>query len=178
MTDAARDERSAGLDSDEAFDAAVPTLARLVRGYLTFARVSPDDLEDLAQEAILRLYLSKGKRSGRTVASLRAWLRVVCRNLALDARPKRTVTVEAEPYATPHEQLDLRQAIETGIDLLREPDGTVFRLRHVRGLDNREIAELYGWKVRNCEHVLARARATLERYLRRQGYEPNTRSGE
>lgn len=162
---------AAGDMSPQAFDAALPELARLVRGYLAFARVHRDQLEDLAQEAMIRVYTRRQDRTGTSVASLRAWLRVICRNLALSSRPRMEPPPPTAVAETPHHDLDLRDALRHCIAALREPDQTVFRLRYLRDLATREIAELYGWKVRNCEHVLARARQSLSSSLRREGYE-------
>ena len=161
-----------GCLEEDTFEAAVPEISRLIRGYLAWARVGQDAIEDLAQEAIVRVYLRREDRRGTTVASLRAWLRVICRNLALSAHARKTpVPVEDDfESESADDRLDLRDALRHCIDGLREPDRTVFRLRFLNGLSTREIAELQGWKVRNCEHVLARARASLERALRREGY--------
>jgi len=192
--DAALARLAAGDGSEAAFETALGELARLVRGYLVFEGVDPDDLEDLAQEAIVRAYTARHRRRGDTVASLRAWLRVICRNLSRSARGREkrgtrpgpagprerapstlaaaTPASGPPPSVEPAEVLDLREALRTCLGRLREPDRTVVALRYLRELDTREIAELYGWKRRNCEHVLARARGSLERQLRREGFEP------
>ncbi len=44
-------------------------------------------------------------------------------------------------------------------------------LATLRQLTTREIAELYGWKTRNCEHVLSRARKALMKSMRQEGYD-------
>lgn len=169
--DEAFERFATGDMTEEAFEAAVPQLSRLVRGYLAWARVHSGDLEDLAQEAMVRAYTCREDRTGRTGASLRSWLRVMCRNLALNSRVRRAPSPPPRDSETPHHDWDLRDALEFCMKKLREPDRTVFRLRHLRELSTREIAELYGWKVRNCEHVLARARQSLMTRLKREGYE-------
>lgn len=162
---------AAGDATEEAFEAAVPDLARLIRGYLYFARVPRDELEDLAQDAIVRVYTKRSDRTGTTEASLRAWLRTICRNLALNARVRPEPPPPEIDHEHPEDRLDLREALQTCLARLREPDRTVFRLRHVREFTTHEIAELYGWKLRNTEYVLARARESLQRHLRREGYD-------
>ncbi len=162
---------AAGDSTEEAFEAAVPELARLIRGYLYFARVPRDELEDLAQDAIVRVYTKRSDRTGTTEASLRAWLRTICRNLALNARARPDPPPPASDETRPADRLDLREALDTCLARLREPDRTVFRLRHLRELTTHEIAELYGWKLRNTEYVLARARESMQRHLRREGYD-------
>ena len=171
----ARSARRRG-SGEAAFEAAVPELARLLRGYLTWAGVPAARIEDLAQDAMIRVYLRRESRNGRDLASLKAWMRVICRNLAANDRAKKGApVVPAAESENPVGDWDLREALDRCLECLREPDRSVFRLRYEREFTTREIAELYGWKMRNCEHVQARARKSMERLLRQQGYDLGTR---
>jgi RNA polymerase sigma factor (sigma-70 family) len=106
------------------------------------------------------------------MTSFRGWLRVLCRNLVADgAREARPLAgpVLAETCVEAGEELGIREALQACIDRLREPDRTVFKLRYDSGWTTAGIAELFGWKQRNCELVLARARESLSRCLRQAG---------
>jgi RNA polymerase sigma factor (sigma-70 family) len=166
----ALEQFAAGDPSEACFEAVLPELARLVRGYLTWCGVRGEEIEDLAQEATVRIYTARHRRRGRGIPSLRAWIRTICRNLAVSARSRREAPRNPEPIDFPVARLDLREALDLGIERLREPDRTVFRMRYELEWTTREIADLHGWKMRNCEYVLARARDALARWLTREGF--------
>ncbi len=163
---------AAGDPAEDVFECAVPALTGMIRGYLMWFGARNEAVEDLAQEALVRVYLHRGRRNGTSVPALRGWVQALCRNLVIDsARCARTEPVTVVPARPEGSMRDVRRHLEQCIVELREPDATVFRLRYDLGWAPSRIAQLFGWKVRNCELVLARAKATVGLCLRRKGYD-------
>lgn len=165
---------AAGAMDDATFEAAIPALARLIRAYLVRLGIRAQNLEDVAQEVMIRVHIYRHRRKGTTMASLKWWLQTICRHMAIDygtapaAEPETRLEAEA-PGTSPCPELP--EALEHCLSKMREPDATVLRVRHDLQWSCADIAELFGWQKRNCERILARARAALIECLRSRGIE-------
>jgi RNA polymerase sigma factor (sigma-70 family) len=172
QSDDAFEKLAAGETSEAIFEAAVPVLAGAIRGYLAWFGVRGESLEDLAQEAMVRVYINRVRRRGSNVPSMRRWIQTVCRNLVVDsARGTNTDPAADWPEAETPDHSELCASMKGCLAVLKEPDATVFRLRYELGWSTREIASLFGWRPRNCELILARARKRMAACLRQRGFE-------
>jgi RNA polymerase sigma-70 factor (ECF subfamily) len=130
---------------------------------------SPDDVQDVVQEAYLQVYcaLRKTGPEGHTPAAL---LYTTARNIAFSRHRHMKVVAAAAPTVSAGERLRREQA---GVEqqasrsqqmqmLLRAVNGLppkcrdVFVLRMIEGLSQREIAERLGITVSTVEKHLAR----------------------
>ena len=139
---------------------------------------SPEDANDVYQEAFLRVY--KNLHTFRFDCSFHTWLYRIVTNLCLDALRKRRVrreqntvletgdgvldrmdTVEEErAHGDPQRQLlsrQLRARIEQVLGELTPRERTVFELRHYQGLRLRNIGELLGTSEEAAKNCLFRA---------------------
>lgn len=137
--------------------------------YVSRFCVSPDDVQDVVQEAYLQVYcaLRKTGPEGHTPAAL---LYTTARNIAFSRHRHMKVVAAAAPTVSAGERLRREQ---TGVEqqvsrnqqmqiLLRAVNGLppkcrdVFVLRMIEGLSQREIAERLGITVSTVEKHLAR----------------------
>lgn len=137
--------------------------------YLTRLCASPDDVQDVMQEAYLQVYCAL-RRSGPEGHVPAALLYTTARNIAFSRHRHRKVMAAAAPAVTEEERLRREQAgIEQQVDrgqqlrrLLQAVNGLppkcrdVFVLRMIEGLSQREIAERLGIAVSTVEKHLAR----------------------
>lgn len=127
-----------------------------------------DEAEDIAQEALIRLWHVHG--SLETSSSHEALARTIARRLSLNAlRKKRIVPFEALNAAR-HEAHDGGNTIEeqeqlellmSKIKALPASQGSILYLRHVEGMSKQEIAGILGIKESSVNTLLARARKNL-----------------
>ena len=80
-----------GNHAESVFEAALPEVARLIRGYLIWHGVYGENVEDVAQDVLVKVYIHKGQKKARSQAATRAWLKTICRNAAIDKRRTHTV---------------------------------------------------------------------------------------
>jgi RNA polymerase sigma-70 factor (ECF subfamily) len=135
----------------------------------------PAEAEDVAQEAMLRLWrIAPDWRAGE--AKVSTWLYRVTVNLCTDRlRRNRARMVPMEDAPEPEDEAPTAQdgleagermrALTEAIAGLPERQREAVRLRHLDGLSNIEIAELLGTSVEAVESLLARARRTLAQVL-------------
>ena len=133
-----------------------PQLLQTARRYLT-----EDDAEDTVQDVLLRLW--------QMVDTLRmpidALATVLVSNFCVDKlrrqRPSQTLTAS---YEQPDEtETDERiERVLAMIDALPTLQQTILRLRHIEGMEMREIAELTGSSEVAIRKTLSRARQTLK----------------
>ena len=154
-------------------------LKRFLRRFTVHAA----DAEDLAQEAFLRAFAAEANRS---IASPRAFLFRVARNLALNERAKaaNVATVPLEVFGENsvvgdvgqvalEDEMDARQRMRMlaeAMASLPPQCSKVFLLRKVHGLSYKEIAEQLGISVSTAEKHAALGLLRCSEYLRRQGY--------
>lgn len=128
-----------------------------------------DEAEDVAQEAMMRLWrIAPEWRQGE--AKVTTWLYRVVANLCTDRlRRRRGVDLDAVPEpeddAPGAEQGLLQQAradaLQMALGLLPERQRQAVVLRHIEGLSNPEIAEIMEIGVEAVESLTARGKRAL-----------------
>jgi len=139
---------------------------------------SPEDAQDVYQEAFLRVY--RNLNSFRFDCSFHTWLYRIVTNLCLDQMRKRKVRkeessqmegsdgpvdrmdslqesrVEGDPQRTLFSG-ELRQRIREALGALTARERMVFELRHYQGLKLRNIGEILGTSEEAAKNCLFRA---------------------
>lgn len=147
-------------------------LSPRVLGYATRLLGDRAEAEDIAQEAMLRLWrVAPGWRAGE--AQVTTWLYRVVTNLVTDrqrARQRRQATTlddapeVADGTAAAVTQLieaDRMAALDRALDGLPDRQRQALVLRHMEGLSNPEIAEIMQIGVEAVESLTARAKRAL-----------------
>ena len=139
---------------------------------------SPEDAQDVYQEAFLRVY--RNLNSFRFDCSFHTWLYRIVTNLCLDQMRKRKVRKEesslVEGADGPVDRMDslqesrvesdpqrslfsgeLRQRIQQALRGLSSRERMVFELRHYQGLKLRNIGEILGTSEEAAKNCLFRA---------------------
>ena len=133
------------------------------------------DAEDLAQEAFLRIL--DAAATYRPSARFTTYLYRVIANLCMDYRRKKRPSYvdEMPPLESrtdaPDEKLSAKErdrAIHRALDYLPDRQRMAVVLRYFEELSLSEIAESMDTSYKAVEHLLARARASLESHL--QGF--------
>jgi RNA polymerase sigma factor (sigma-70 family) len=129
----------------------------------------PAEAEDVAQEAMLRLWrIAADWRRGE--AQVSTWLYRVASNLCTDRlRRRRTVTIDAVPEPEDGRpsvtdglmEADRATALQAALDRLPERQRQAVVLRHLEGLSNPEIAEVMDIGVEAVESLTARGKRAL-----------------
>ncbi|RMH40371.1 MAG: RNA polymerase sigma factor [Alphaproteobacteria bacterium] len=136
----------------------------------------PAEAEDVAQEAMLRLWRQAPRwRAGD--AQVSTWLYRVASNLCIDRLRRTDRTVAADPDAVPEvaddrpgpeaaltEKARLR-VLDAALAALPDRQRQAVVLRHIEGLSNPEIAEIMEISVEAVESLTARGKRALARAL-------------
>ena len=134
------------------------------------------EAEDIAQEALLRLYVAA--RKGKVRTAPRAYAFSTAHNLAVDAQRRslrhagavRPVSERAGAAASAGvERSLLRAEIDKALGMLPEGQRSAVLLREFGGLHYAEIAETLGVSVEQVKVWIYRARKHLARVLDRSG---------
>ena len=139
-----------------------PRLLQTARRY-----ISEDDAEDTVPDVLLRLW--------PMVDTLRMPIdglaTVLVRNFCIDRlrlqRPLQVLTKECE-QADETETDERIERVLTMIDTLPTMQQTILRLRHVEGMEMKEIAELTGSTEVAIRKTLSRARQTLKQQYQKR----------
>lgn len=135
----------------------------------------PAEAEDVAQEAMLRLWrVAPDWRQGE--AKVSTWLYTVVRNLATDRlRKRRGGSVDLDAVAEPADDAPgaearltdaaRTQALQDALMELPDRQREAVVLRHIEGLANPEIAQVMGISVEAVESLTARGKRGLSRLL-------------
>src|SRR5260370_38509685 len=170
--------RAAQRGDQRAFEQLVRTYDQnVLRLALNLLR-SPEDANDIYQEAFLRVY--KNLHTFRFDCSFHTWLYRIVTNLCLDALRKRrvrreenTVVETSDGYLDRMDTLEegradgdpqlqllsgqLRGRIQQGLSDLTPRQRTVFEMRHYQGLRLRAIGEILGTSAEAAKNCLFRA---------------------
>ena len=144
-----------GERSEESLRRDLPDAATAVRRYLFGLCGNWDEAEDLAQEALLKVWRKRHSFDGRS--NVRTWIFAVARNHWLDCLRRRKVrpreqSMEHDPQSgsgqpTPPamaERVELAEAVRLAVDKLPEEQREALSLRESEGLTFREIGQLLG----------------------------------
>jgi RNA polymerase sigma-70 factor (ECF subfamily) len=151
----------------------------LPRAFRHAARVLGDraEAEDLAQEAMLRLWKAAADWRTDGTAKPATWLHKVVANLAIDRlrRSGRSVELGDDDYAdaTPGMETRLQDgdrmsALDRALATLPERQRQAVVLRHIEELSNPEIAEVLGLGIEAVESLTARGKRALKAALEGQ----------
>ncbi|MCP5431822.1 MAG: RNA polymerase sigma factor [Alphaproteobacteria bacterium] len=131
------------------------------------------DAEEIAQEALIRLWQNAGVWEPRG-SRFKTWFYRVVTNLSIDRLRQRTPEQLDEsfeltdPAQGPHEHLQARQAragIDAALSALPPRQKAAIMLCYFQELSNREAATSLGVSVKALEALLVRARTALRRTL-------------
>ena len=146
----------------------VPAMLGLARRILGNAA----DAEDVAQEAMLRLWRQAPR--WQPLAALRTWLSRVVVNLCLD-RKRRAPWVDLEaagdivdPAATASDEIERGERdemVQAAIAKLPDRQRAAIVLTYSEGLSNAEVADTLGTTVSAVETLLVRGKQNLRRAL-------------
>lgn len=128
----------------------------------------PADAEDVLQTVFLRM-LSQGDGDQARPA---AYFKRAAVNAAVDLLRRRTVHAETAyddhaPHAAVEPALLLKERLRRAIATLESDDATLFLLRHVEGLSNQELADVFQLEKNNIAVRLHRIRARLQAEMER-----------
>jgi len=124
------------------------------------------DVDDIVQEALMRLMLAAREDKIHNQAAVGAFLNGICRNVVSEYR-RRNMRDEPMPEAVPEppgksiaeaELFELRDAIAQGLEQLSERDRRVLRAFYLEEKSKEEILSDSGMSDENFRVVLCRAK--------------------
>lgn len=161
-------------------DAARVLTARLLpRAYRHAARVlgNPSDAEDVAQDAMVRLWRAAADWQVDGAAKPSTWIYTVVANLCVDRlrRSGRAVELGDDDFADGAPPAEARlhdkgrmAALDLALARLPERQRQAVVLRHIEGLSNPEIAQALQINVEAVESLTARGKRALKAALESQ----------
>ncbi len=158
------------------YNSAMDLLYAEYAGYLTAvcARyiAGDDDMKDVLQEALIKIFTQIGSFEYRGKGSLKAWMTRIVMNESLQflrRSKKDEVLVDTEPPDIPEEDPDTDGLnAEEMTDIIRSlPDGyrMVFNLYVIEGKSHKEIAQILNIKPDTSASQLHRAKNILARLI-------------
>lgn len=155
--------------------------ARLLpRAFRHAARVLGDraEAEDIAQDAMLRLWRAATDWQADGPARVTTWLHTVVANLAVDRLRRAGRAVGLDDDVDPADdapgavaqlvEADRMAALDAALAQLPERQRQAVVLRHIEGLSNPEIAEVLGIGIEAVESLTARGKRALKAALEGQ----------
>jgi RNA polymerase sigma-70 factor (ECF subfamily) len=134
---------------------------------------NPADAEDVLQIVFLR-FLAQRAEGGEVeqVALPAAYFRRAAVNAAVDVLRRRTLRAESAyddraAHAVVHTPFLLKERLRRAIAALDSEDASLFLLRHVEGLSNEELAEMFEIEKNNVAVRLHRIRHRLQAEMER-----------
>lgn len=127
-----------------------------------------EQAEDIAQDALLRVWQKAGVYDPEKGASVRTWIYRITYNLAIDTKRKERQTVDIEEQNLPIDDKTDRsiqdkqraQLVRRAINALPDRQRVALVSCHYKGLSNAEAAHIMGATVKAVEGLLVRARKT------------------
>ena len=157
--------------SQEEFQQAVyqlrPHITELAQHYLA----DHEKAEDAAQDALLRLWQMHERLHPPIDGLAKTLTRNICIDLLRRQHPTKPINqIEAEETETSnHQQVERMMAV---VDSLPELQQTILRLRHMQGMEMKELAALLQMNEAAARKALSRARmAVRDKYLTQQDNE-------
>ena len=186
--DLVRRAQSGDLD---AFEALVRAHEKTVYNLALRMTGQPEDAEDMAQEAFLKVW--RALPDFRWECKFSVWLYRIVSNVCLDRlrrqSKRQTVSLSVEDpdgeeseREIPDEQLSperllerklTREAVQRGLDTLPDEQRQILLLRELRGLSYEEIGEALALEPGTVKSRLFRARRKLADWLLRDGNIPD-----
>lgn len=128
----------------------------------------PADAEDVLQTVFLRVL----SQSDWDQARQAAYFKRAAVNAAVDLLRRRAVHAETAyddraPHAAVEPALLLKEQLRRAIATLESVDATLFLLRHVEGLSNQELADVFQLEKNNIAVRLHRIRVRLQAEMER-----------
>ena len=128
----------------------------------------PVDAEDVLQTVFLRVLSQSDWDQARPAA----YFKRAAVNAAVDLLRRRAVHAETDyddraPHAAVEPALLLKEQLRRAIATLESDDATLFLLRHVEGLSNQELADLFQLEKNNIAVRLHRIRVRLQAEMER-----------
>ncbi len=158
---AARGDRAAFA---ELADRYLPRLERYALRMLG----DPDTAEDVAQEALIKLW-QLADRYDPDKSQLTTWLHRMTHNACIDhlRQSKRWAPLEGidEEFTADANAGDDAARIAAAVRGLPERQRSALVLTYYQGLTNREVGQVMGLNTRAVESLLVRARQSLRRHL-------------
>ncbi len=144
-----------------------PQLTGLAQHYLN----DQDNAEDAVQDALIRLW----QMCEQLHPPIDGLAKVLTRNICIDQLRRRHPTLDISclkeefTESTDHERIERMMAV---VDTLPQLQQTILRLRHMQGMEMKELATLLQMSETALRKALSRARmAVRDIYLKQQGYE-------
>jgi RNA polymerase sigma-70 factor, ECF subfamily len=130
----------------------------------------PSDAEDVLQTVFLRVLAQLDQDQKQAWPA--AYFKRAAVNAAVDLLRRRAVHAETTyddfaPHAAVEPALLLKEQLRRAIAVLPRDDATLFLLRHVEGLSNQELADLFQLEKNNVAVRLHRIRARLQAEVER-----------
>ncbi len=165
------------------FEEAVGLHKDRVHSYATMMLKDAAEAQDVAQEALVRLWQHRGSVDE---PGARSWLMRTAHNLCIDRLRKRRVRSEVADGETvvdlqsdhnpgPQQRAEASEIgnrIEGALAAMSDLDRAVIVMREVQGLPYEEIAEALGVPLGTLKARLHRARDRLRAHLSRVGVRP------
>ncbi len=131
---------------------------------------NPTDAEDVLQSVFLRILNQSGGPDPSQMSE--AYFRRAATNAAIDMLRRRVSHGEsdfedASQHAVPESPALLKEQLRRALAALDRNDALLFLLRHVEGLSNGELAEMFGLEKNNVAVRLHRIRQTLQAEMER-----------
>lgn len=128
----------------------------------------PSDAEDVLQTVFLRVLSQSDGDQDRPAA----YFKRAAVNAAVDLLRRRTVRGETAyddlaPHAAVEPALLLKEQLRRAIATLESDDAALFLLRHVEGLSNQELADVFQLEKNNIAVRLHRIRVRLQAEMER-----------
>ena len=145
-----------------------PRLTALARRYTDDA----DDAEDIVQDALLKLWLMHDDLQSPPDGLAM----VLTRNLSIDhQRRKKLPILTPEMVETAYEEDERIERMMRVIDTLPGMQQIVLRLRHLEGMEYRDIAHITGTTETAVRKTLSRARKAVAERINKRKYDDKDR---
>jgi len=171
-----RSDRSDRPDDLAAFERIMTNCERRVLRVALRLLNNPQDAQDAAQEAFLRLYTHLGRLDLDDARGCEPWLFRVTVNICRDMARKRGRSVALEDAAEPAspsdaqqgmERAQQREVFERALGRLGEKERAALVLRDVEGLSTREVAVILGSSEATVRSQISTARLKLREFAGR-----------